>query len=94
MNDNKTEYIPFVPKRYDNLVTNSTVRIGTDNIWAAVSVSNLGVTLDRNLKISQQVWQIVTSCTYKLSLINVIRNKLTPTVTEHVVNAMITGNLD
>ena len=94
MNDSKTEYIPFVPKRYDNLVANSTVRVGTDTISAAVSVSNLGVTLDRNLKMSQQVSRIVTSCSYKLRLINVIRNKLTPTVTERVVNAMITGNLD
>ena len=37
---------------------------------------------------------MVQTCTYKLRLINVIRNKLTVTVAERVINAMVTGNMD
>ena len=37
---------------------------------------------------------MVQTCTYKLRLINVIRNKLTVTVGERVIIAMVTGNLD
>ena len=37
---------------------------------------------------------MVQTCTYKLRLITVIRNKLTVTVTERVINTMVTGNLD
>ena len=28
MNDNKTEYIPLIPKRYDSLVETSSIRVG------------------------------------------------------------------
>ena len=28
MNDKKTEYIPFIPKRYDSLVASSSIRVG------------------------------------------------------------------
>ena len=37
---------------------------------------------------------MVQTCTYKLPLIDVIRNKLTVTVAEREINVMVTGNLD
>ena len=43
---------------------------------------------------SHHVSRMVQTCTYKLRLINVIRNKLTVTVTERVINVMVTGTLD
>ena len=46
MNDNKTEYIPFIPKRYDSLVATSSIRVGGDSITASTYVTNLGVILD------------------------------------------------
>ena len=59
MNVNKTEYIPFIPKRYDSLVA-------TCSIPASTHVTNLGVNLDRHYTMSQQVSKIVQSSTYKL----------------------------
>ena len=94
MNEDKTEFIPFVPKPYNHIVDKSTICIGDDVIRASFSVTDLGVVLDRHLKMSHQVSKMVQTCTYKLRLINVIRNKLTVTVAERVINAMVTGNLD
>ena len=94
MNEGKTEFIPFVPKPYNHIVDKSTICIGDDVIRASFSVTDLGVVLDRHLKMSHQVSKMVQTCTYKLRLINVIRNKLTVTVAERMINAMVTGNLD
>ena len=49
MNDDKTEFIPFVPKRYDNLIEHSSIIVGKNKITASSTVTNLGVVLDRNL---------------------------------------------
>ena len=94
INDNKTEYIPFIPKRYDSLVATSSIRVGDDIISASTHVTNLGVILNRHYTMSQQVSKIVQSSTYKLRLINVIRTKLTKPVAGRVVNVMVTNNLD
>ena len=94
MNDNKTEFIPFVPKRYDNLIEHSSIIVGENIITASSIVTNLGVVLDRNLTMAYQVSKIVRICTYKLRLVNIIRDKLSVHVAERVVNAMVTGNLD
>ena len=45
-------------------------------------------------KMSHHVSKMLQTCTYKLLLINVIRNRLTVTVAERVISAMVTGNLD
>ena len=94
MNDNKTEFIPFVPKRYDKLIEHSSIIVGKTIITASSTVTNLGVVLDRNLTMAYQVSKIVRICTYKLRLVNIIRDKLSVHVAERVVNAMVTGNLD
>ena len=93
MND-KTEYIPFIPKQYNSLVATSSIRVVGDCIPVSTYVTNLGVILDRHYTMSQQASKIIQSSTYKLRLINVIRTKLTKSVAERVVNAMVTINLD
>ena len=67
-----------VPKPYNHIVDKSTICIGDDVIRASFSVTDLGVVLDRHLKMSHQISKMVQTCTYKLRLINVIRNKLRP----------------
>ena len=52
------------------------------------------VVLDRNLTMAYQLSKIVRLCTYKLRLVNIIRDKLSVHVVERVVNAMVTGHLD
>ena len=57
-------------------------------------MTNLGVVLDHNLTMAYQVSKIVQICTYKLRLVNIIRDKLSVHVADRVVNAMVTGNMD
>ena len=94
MNDNKTEYIPFIAKRYDSIVATSSSQVGGDSIPASTYITNLGVILDGHFTMSQQVSKLIQSSTYKLPLINVIRTNLTKPVAERVINAMVTSNLD
>ena len=57
-------------------------------------MTNLGIVLDRNLTMAYQVSKIVRICTYKLRMVNIIRDKLSVHVAKLVVNVMVTGNLD
>ena len=68
--------------------------MGGNIITASLRLTNLGVVLDRNLTMAYQLSQIVRICTYKLRMVNIIRDKLSVHVAERVVNAMVTGNLD
>ena len=63
-------------------------------ITASLTVTNIGVVLDRNLAMVYQVSNILRICTYKLHMINIILDKLSVHVAERVVNAMVTGNRD
>ena len=66
INDDKTEYIPFIPKQHDALLATSSIRVGVDSIPASKSVTNLVVVLDKHYIISHQVSKIIHSYTYKL----------------------------
>ena len=83
----KTIFLTFIPKRYEYLVDHSSIIVGKN-------ITNLGVVLDRDLTMAYQVSKIVRICTYKLRMVNIIRDKLLAHVAERVVNAMITGNPD
>ena len=69
MNDEKTEFITFIPKRYEYLVEHSSIIVGGNIITASLTVTNLVVVLDRNLTMAYQVSKIVRICTYKLRMI-------------------------
>ena len=94
MNDERNEFITFIPKRYEYLVEHSSIIVGKNIISASLTVSNLGVVLDRNLTMAYQVSKILRICTYKLRMVNIIRDKLSVHVAKRVVNAMVTGNLN
>ena len=68
--------------------------MGVNIITASLTVTNLGVVLDRNLTMTYKVSKIVRICTYRLRLVNIIRGKLSVHVAERVVNDMVIGNLD
>ena len=89
----KTEFIPFVPKRYDNLIEHLNINVGKNIITASLTGTNLGVVLDHNLTIAYKVPKIVKIFTYKKRLINIIRDTPSVHVVERVVNAIATSNL-
>ena len=51
MNNNKTEYLPVIPKTVaaTALVDGSVIRVGDATITASIFVRNLGVLIDRHL---------------------------------------------
>ena len=94
MNNQNTELITLITNRYEYLVEHSIIIVGKNIVPASLTVTNLGVVLDRNLTMAYQVTKIVRIFTYKLRMVNIIRDKLSVHVAHQVVNALVTGNLD
>ena len=81
---------------YNTLVDNIIINIGSSDINVVSSVTNLGVRLDMNLKMTAQTSHLMNSCAYQLKLVNSIRASLDVQVAkrERVVNATFTSRLD
>ena len=94
MNDNKTEYLPVVPRTAAALVDSSVIRVGDVTIIASRSVRNLGVVMDRHLDLKKQVSSIVSVCSFHLRHTNRMSRYLPMTTKERVFNAIITSRLD
>ena len=76
MHPDKTFFIAFVPPYYNILVDNINIKIGSSDINVVSSVTNLGVRLDRNLKMTAQTSHLMSSWAYQLKLVNSIRASL------------------
>ena len=83
-----------MPPHYNTFVDNINIKIGSSDINVVSSVTNLGVRLDRNLKMTAQTSHLMSSCVYQLKLVNSIRASLDVQVAERVVNAIFTSRLD
>ena len=94
MNPDKALFIAFVPPYYNPLVDNINIKIGSSDINVVSSVTNLGVRLDRNLKMTAQTSHLMSSCAYQLKLVNCIRASFDVQLAERVVNAIFTSRLD
>ena len=94
LNPDKTLFIACVPPYYNTLVDNININIGSSDINVVSSVTNLGVRLDRNLKMTAQSSHLMSSCIYQLKLVNRIRASLDVQVAEKVMNAIFTSRLD
>ena len=70
------------------------MKIGFSDINVASSVTNHGVRLDRNLKMTAQISHLMSSCAYQLMLVNSILPSLDVQVAERAVNAIFTSRLD
>ena len=64
MNNNKTEYLPVIPKTAaaTALVAGSFIRVGDATITASRFVRNVGVVIDRHLDFKKQVSSNVSVC--------------------------------
>ena len=94
MKPDKSLFIACVPPYYNTLVDNINIKIGSSDINVVSSVTNLGVRLDRNLKMTAQTSHLMSSCAYQLKLVNSIRASLNVQVAERVVNVIFTSRID
>ena len=83
-----------MPPYYTTLIDNINIKIRSSDISVASLVTNLGVRLDSNLKMTAQTSHLMSSCAYQLKLVNSIRASLDVQVAERVVNAIFTSRLD
>ena len=93
MNPDKPLFIAFVHTYYNTLIDNINIKIGFSDINVVSPVTNLGVRLDRNLKMTAQTSHLMSSCVYQLKLVNSIRASLEVQVAERVVKAIFTSIL-
>ena len=97
LNDVKTEVIRLISK-HNNTKFGSAVScpfsVGSNNIIPALRVRNLGVIMDQQLYMIDQITVVCASCNYHLRRLSSIRRYLTPEATQCAVQALITSRLD
>ena len=69
---------------------NINIKIESSDINVVSSVTNPGVKLNRNLKMTAQKSHLMSYCAYQLKLVNSIRASPDVQVVEKVVNAIFT----
>ena len=94
VNDDKSEFMPVVPRSAAHLLEGLTISIGEVRISAMKNVRNLGAYLDCHLDMSHNVVILLKSCYFHMYHIGQIRNFLPRKTIERVVNAMITSRID
>jgi hypothetical protein len=94
LNQNKTELIVFTSKHRTKSMEDLDLAIGNSSISAAPFVKNLGVVMDRNLTMEQQVNTISKSCYYQIRNIGQIRQHISDGACKTLVQALVTSRLD
>ena len=89
VNNNKTDYLPVVPKTATALVDGSMICMGDVKITALRCVRNLGVIIDRHLNFKEHILSIMSECSFPLLHINEMSCYHTVTIKKCVVNAII-----
>ena len=94
LNQNKTELIVFSSKFNAKKTNEVSITVGDSRVNAVQSVRNLGVILDSNLNMEQQVNAITKSCFYQIRNIGRIRQYITEEACKTLVQALVISRLD
>jgi hypothetical protein len=94
VNDEKTEFLPVVPRSARSLLDGLTINVGGITVAAVDSVRNLGAHLDCHMDMAANISMTIKSCYFHLRHVGQIRKFLPKKTMERVVNAMITSRID
>ena len=94
LNDTKTEAVLFGRKCHASHLSFDAVTVGDCQTTFSNSARDLGIILDSELSMKDQVSTVCQSCFYHLRNISRIRKYLTQTATESLVHALIGSRLD
>ena len=96
LNPGKTEAILFLPKsQLKHFPLESLqIRVGTSVIHPVVEIKSLGVILDSAMTMEQHISSVTSSAWCQLRRISWVRHKITRTVAETLVNALVTNKID
>ncbi|XP_070552127.1 uncharacterized protein [Ptychodera flava] len=93
LNDDKTEVIHFSSRLKSDVSVMANLRIGDFDITPSTSVRNLGVRLNSDGFMSDQINQICRNGYYSLYRISKIRKLLDRSTTETLIHAFVTSQL-
>ena len=93
LNDDKTELLFVYPKHIETPSTRS-LAVGDEVINPSECARNIGVMLDQNLNMEQQITTICKSAFLHIRNIRKVRKYLPQHAAETVVNALVTSRLD
>ena len=92
LNDSKTEFLklgkPCVLKQIDHI---RSIRIGSTQVEPVTLSKNIGVTLDQEMNLLEQINNTTRNYYFHLRQISAIRHYLTHDATETLINAVITS---
>ena len=94
INDSKTEFLIIGSKHQLNIITINSTRIGDSEIKPIASAKNLGVVIDNNLSMGNQITKTCSIAFYHIYNIKYIRKYLNRNLTEKIVHALIRSKLD
>ena len=94
LNDSKTEFMIIRSKKKTDKVQVKSIEIGESKITPSKYVRNLGVEMDSELSMAEQVHKICQACHFHLRTIWSIRQYLNSEATKSLVHALIISRLD
>ena len=94
VNDSKTEFLIVGSKQQLERVNIPFIHVGEDQITPVMSVRNLGVIFDSNLKMDMQITKACQNAFYHLHNIRRIRKFLSQEATCTIIHALITNQID
>ena len=94
VNPDKTEFIMFCGARTRHKINTDNICINGTTVHATTCVKNLGVMMDSNLTLHDQVNSIRKSCYFYISWIWRVRPYLTECAAKSIVHALVVSRLD
>ena len=94
LNDEKNELIMFTTPRMHSRIQDNHIQIANAKIQSAHSARNLGIFLDENMTMADQIKKICQSAYFQIRNINSIRKILSDDTASILVHALITSRLD
>ncbi len=94
LNDDKTEFLKFLPQPWHESTTPNSIQIGTENIGLSTNAKNLGVLFDPSLNLSTHISATCKSAFYQLHCLSRIKRYLTVEALKTAVHALISSKLD
>ena len=94
INDSKTEIIIFGTKQQLNKLNNIDLHIGNSNIKISSSVCNLGIVMDKNLTMLNQISNTCKKSFFQLRKIRQLRKYLDENTTHSLTHALISSTID
>ena len=94
LNDDKTEFLKFLPQPHNESITLSSLQIGNENIGLSTKAKNLEALFNPSLNLSTHITATCKSAFCQLHRLSCIKRYLTTDALKTDVHALISSKLD